>query len=95
MARTRRTTGSPGDEEQDGQQQQAANQQGEQPQQGRAGESKDAEHWADEQAAEQWLRRIPQDPGGLLRRKFLYQYQRLGVDQDGKPVANDAQAKPW
>jgi Ca-activated chloride channel family protein len=85
----------PGDEEQNGQQQQAANDQSQQQEQGRAADSKDAEHWADEQAAEQWLRRIPQDPGGLLRRKFLYQYQRLGVDQDGKPVANDSQAKPW
>jgi len=27
-------------------------------------------------AAEQWLRRIPDDPGGLLRRKFRYQYQQ-------------------
>ncbi|HIP94170.1 MAG TPA: tetratricopeptide repeat protein, partial [Leucothrix sp.] len=27
-------------------------------------------------AAEQWLRRIPDDPGGLLRRKFRRQYQR-------------------
>ena len=26
-------------------------------------------------AKEQWLRRIPDDPGGLLRRKFRYQYQ--------------------
>jgi len=25
-------------------------------------------------AAEQWLRRIPDDPGGLLRRKFRHQY---------------------
>lgn len=25
---------------------------------------------------EQWLRRIPDDPGGLLRRKFRYQYQQ-------------------
>lgn len=29
------------------------------------------------QAVEQWLRRIPDDPGGLLRRKFLYQYRQL------------------
>lgn len=29
-----------------------------------------------EQADEQWLRRIPDDPGGLLRRKFLYEYQQ-------------------
>lgn len=27
-------------------------------------------------AAEQWLRSIPDDPGGLLRRKFKYQYQQ-------------------
>lgn len=27
-------------------------------------------------AAEQWLRRIPDDPGGLLRRKFTQQYRR-------------------
>ena len=26
-------------------------------------------------ATEQWLKRIPDDPSGLLRRKFLYQYQ--------------------
>ena len=31
-----------------------------------------------EQAAEQWLRRVPDDPGGLLRRKFQYETnQRL------------------
>ncbi len=30
-------------------------------------------------AMEQWLRRIPDDPGGLLRRKFRYQYQRDGA----------------
>jgi len=29
-----------------------------------------------DQALEQWLRRIPDDPGGLLRRKFKYQYQK-------------------
>ena len=48
---------------------------------GGRGRPEDVEQWASEQAAEQWLRRVPQDPGGLLRRKFLYQYQRLGVDQ--------------
>ncbi|MDH5300401.1 MAG: VWA domain-containing protein [Gammaproteobacteria bacterium] len=32
-------------------------------------------------ATEQWLRRIPDDPGGLLRRKFLYQYQQQSTDQ--------------
>ncbi len=37
-----------------------------------------------EQAMEQWLREIPDDPGGLLRRKFEYQYRRNhGHRQDG------------
>jgi Ca-activated chloride channel family protein len=40
-----------------------------------------------QQAAEQWLRRIPDDPGGLLRRKFKYQYQR----QQG----NSDDTQPW
>lgn len=30
----------------------------------------------EQQADEQWLRRIPDDPGGLLRRKFQFQYQQ-------------------
>jgi len=37
-------------------------------------------------AAEQWLRRIPDDPGGLLRRKFRYQYRRKPA-----PPTNDRQ----
>ncbi|WP_295878273.1 VWA domain-containing protein [uncultured Thiohalocapsa sp.] len=42
------------------------------------------------QAADQWLRRIPDDPAGLLRRKFLYQYRmRAGSNQGG--MAED----PW
>jgi Ca-activated chloride channel family protein len=32
-----------------------------------------------QQADERWLRRIPDDPGGLLRRKFLYQYSQRGT----------------
>ena len=34
-------------------------------------------------AAQQWLRRIPDDPGGLLRRKFLYQYRQRGGQNAG------------
>ncbi|CAA6823954.1 MAG: TPR domain protein in aerotolerance operon, partial [uncultured Thiotrichaceae bacterium] len=34
----------------------------------------DAETKEQEQAMEQWLRRIPDDPAGLWRRKFQYQY---------------------
>jgi Ca-activated chloride channel family protein len=42
------------------------------------------------QAADQWLRRIPDDPAGLLRRKFLYQY-RARAAQDGAVTSGD----PW
>jgi Ca-activated chloride channel family protein len=43
-----------------------------------------AEAWSEEdaQAMEQWLRRIPDDPGGLLRRKFRNQHQRRGAPED-------------
>jgi len=36
----------------------------------------------EQQATEQWLRRIPDDPGGLLRRKFLYQYRQRAASAD-------------
>ena len=40
-----------------------------------------AENAENKEAIEQWLRRIPDDPGGLLRRKFYYQYNQ----QNNKP----------
>jgi Ca-activated chloride channel family protein len=39
-------------------------------------------------AAEQWLRQVPDDPGGLWRRKFRYQYQQKYGGQSGS-------AEPW
>lgn len=48
-----------------------------------------------QQAMEQWLRRIPNDPGGLLRRKFQYQYQRMERDQDGNALWPDDEVEPW
>lgn len=36
------------------------------------------------QAAEQWLQRIPDDPAGLWRRKFQYQYQQRGTQAKGE-----------
>lgn len=36
-----------------------------------------------DQALEQWLRRIPDDPSALLRRKFLWQYQQRANRDDG------------
>lgn len=37
-----------------------------------------------EQANEQWLNRIPDDPYGLLKRKFLYQYSQQKQPQKSK-----------
>lgn len=48
-----------------------------------------------QQALEQWLRRVPDDPGGLLRRKFRHQYQRSGKDQDGNSIWPDDEVQPW
>ena len=42
------------------------------------------------QAADQWLRRIPDDPAGLLRRKFLYQYRERSAEQGEAAAGN-----PW
>ena len=36
----------------------------------------DAEQKQTDKITKQWLRRIPDDPGGLLRNKFKYQYKR-------------------
>ncbi|MDZ7644973.1 MAG: VWA domain-containing protein [Woeseiaceae bacterium] len=67
------------------------------PQQGEAQADAMAERRRQEQqqAMEQWLRRIPNDPGGLLRRKFRYQYQRQGRDQDGNNLWPDDEVQPW
>lgn len=42
------------------------------------------------QALEQWLRRVPDDPGGLLRRKFEYQTQQRKQKGQGKFDDRDA-----
>ncbi len=44
-----------------------------------------------EQVLQQWLRRIPDDPGGLLRRKFLLEHQRR-VETGGSTIS---QGKRW
>lgn len=71
-------------------------QQGEQPEQLTAAELAELRQQQEQQQAmEQWLRRIPDDPGGLLRRKFRYQYQRYGRDQEGRDVWPDDEVQPW
>jgi Ca-activated chloride channel family protein len=67
----------PGEEEGEPSEGQPGDQQGEQ-------QIEPSEAWSEEdaQAMEQWLRRIPDDPGGLLRRKFRNEHQRRGAPDD-------------
>ena len=64
-----------------------------QEQQANAAEAQDAGERERDMANEQWLRRIPDDPSGLLRRKFQYQSrlrQREGaLDSNGYPIESD------
>ena len=39
----------------------------------------------EQQALEQWLRQVPDDPGGLLRRKFAYEAQNNPRQQQRRP----------
>ena len=67
----------PGQEQQFGEQmQQAIEQAGEDGQEAAAAVPVDPADAEQRQAVEQWLRRVPDDPGGLLRRKFLIEQQR-------------------
>lgn len=43
-----------------------------------------------EQATEQWLRQIPDDPGGLLRRKFEYEYRK----RDARSTSGNSPGTP-
>lgn len=87
--------GEPQESEQEGQEGQQDPQEGEEtegePQESEQGEGEGspqeqqmAQAWDEEdaQAMEQWLRRIPDDPGGLLRRKFRSEHQRRGAPPD-------------
>jgi len=79
--------GEQGDEEssedqQEGQQgDEESDEQSESEENGEPSESEMEQNWSEEdaQAMEQWLRRIPDDPGGLLRRKFRNQHERRGA----------------
>ncbi len=45
--------------------------------------------------ARRWLRQVPDDPGGLLRRKFQRQYRAQRLDQDGRPLWPGESEEPW
>jgi Ca-activated chloride channel homolog len=79
----------PGDEAQQEQAQQqfseemkkALEEAGDEPAQQASGDPRKAEQ---QQAVEQWLRRVPDDPGGLLRRKFALEHQRRRRAEEGR-----------
>ena len=79
----------PGEEEQQQQAQEqfaeemkkALEQAGEEPAQAATGDPRETEK---QQAVEQWLRRVPDDPGGLLRRKFALEHQRRQRAEEGQ-----------
>ena len=73
------------DEQQEGQQgEDESDQQKEGEETGKPSAAEMEQNWSEEdaQAMEQWLRRIPDDPGGLLRRKFRNQHERRGSPAD-------------
>jgi len=47
----------------------------------------DGERVREDEVTRQWLRQIPDDPGGLLKRKFLFQYQQQ--------FQGRAERQPW
>ncbi len=75
-------------EKQEEQAKESGDKEEEEQQQAQASTQEEKELDEEQQATEQWLRRIPDDPSGLLRRKFKYQYQ-----QQNRRSSNDA--KYW
>lgn len=49
------------------------------------------EEFEEQQALEQWLRRIEDDPGELLRRKFRYQYRQRQLNGTANSTQNGGQ----
>ncbi len=48
-----------------------------------------------QQALEQWLRQIPDDPSGLMRRKFEYEALQRDYRRDNRQLSNDSQQERW
>jgi len=71
-------------EQQDQQSQQESEQQAEEKQAQLAEDQRDQNE--KDQALEHWLEKIPDDPGGLLRRKMVREYQRRGRQQQEKKI---------
>ena len=84
------------EEDQEQQEESQQEQQSDEQQNQEAQAQKAAEEEADpldeeeKQALQQWLRRVPDDPGGLLRRKFQQQYDERA--KSGKVAGNENSA---
>ena len=48
-----------------------------------------------QQELEQWLRRVPDDPGGLLREKFRYQSRQRALEPRRPAPPNNEQQERW
>ena len=48
-----------------------------------------------QQELQQWLRRVPDDPGGLLREKFRYQSRQRALEQRRPPPPSEQQQERW
>ncbi len=53
------------------------------------GQEKSTEQLEQDQAMQQWMERIPDDPGGLLRNKFIHQYNKRNRNEQS------GDRKPW
>ena len=60
-----------------------------------AGDGVDTDESLLPEQTQRWLLQVPDDPGGLLRRKFLRQYKAEGVDQDGNSLWPGGETEPW
>ena len=76
--------------EQEAQKQEQTGEQAEEPTQ----EESEAEKQAQKEL-EQWLRRVPDDPGGLLREKFRYQSRQRALEQRRPAPPNNEQQERW
>ncbi|HWK53848.1 MAG TPA: hypothetical protein VNR18_05715, partial [Hyphomicrobiales bacterium] len=77
--------------DQDQEQEESDQEQQQQPEQDELSQSEQSSS-EEQQAMEQWLMRIPDDPGELLRNKFQYQTQQRLLQQLQNPALG--QPKP-
>lgn len=78
-------------EQEQSEQEQEAQEQNQEPEQEQQAALNEEEMDEAEQALEQWLRKVPDDPGGLLRQKFRYESDR---NKRNREYA-DSESKVW